>query len=626
MPSTPEKSKLSAAQFKRAWRFVTLAGSAGTFWSTICITSAARTKFLTILGATPYHFGIMSALGSLSLAFQLFSGVISNHLHWRKPIWMVTTILHRVSLFGVLATPFFLTENTTFRIVWIIGILFIHDGLAQFGAPFWFSWMADLVPSGTMSRNWGSRQRVVMVVNIVSSLLMAQGFSYFEDSDNHILLGFALIGGFGVLLGVMDIVFFTWVPDVPNERDPESGIIKTIVQPLRDPNFRRYTFYLCFIIFGIQVAAPFMLIFQLEFLKLSTMTVQLILTVNIVGVVIVSRFWGLVCDTYGERPVILVGTLGSAFIPLALFLAPPNFPKTSIAILSIAYFLNGVISGGFAMALQGYLFKLSPRRHRTMYIGSNNFFQGMVMAAASYIGGKYIDLLNASPALHVGIYTLNGYHAIFFLSFILRLAAVYPALRLGKEGSAPVSTFLAHLKSMNPIQAVRTVYSLSESEDQNVRLAACRRLGELHSPLAIRQLIESLEDENYTVRHAAADSLGNIGMAEASEPLARALIDDNLGIQSPAAHALGRIGDFTSLKALLNNLRTLEPEVLSETIDSLVLIGDSAAILPLISLFDEVKDPVQRDKIATALAQLSETSSREVMDLLSMTPPRVTSR
>ena len=58
------------------------------------------------------------------------------------------------------------------------------------------------------------------------------------------------------------------------------------------------------------------------------------------------------------------------------------------------------------------------------------------------------------------------------------------------------------------------------------------------------------------------------------------------GIQSPAARALGRIGGVDSLGALLRYLHSREIEALADTVDSLARIGDDAAVLPLVYLFD----------------------------------------
>jgi hypothetical protein len=393
------------------------------------------------------------------------------------------------------------------------------------------------------------------------------------------------------------------------------------VEPLRDRDFRRYTFFVCYWMSSVMLSAPFMPLYQIDFLGMSAFTVQLIMAVNVVGVVVTSRFWGLLCDTYGQRPVILFCTVGKAFIPLAMFLSPRN-QAISIPLLSAAMFFDGTMGSGMMLALQSYLFKFAPRRNRTMYIGSNNFFQGLAAGLAPLIAGKVIVVLNRFDPIVVGIYTLNGYHAIFAASFILRLSSWFFARCLREPQSVAIPTIVSHLRTTNAFQVVKAVYQLSEAPEREKRLAACRKLRDMCTPLAIRELIEALRDTSLDVRSAAADALGRIGVSDASEPLARALVDRGSGIQSPAARALGRIGDFTSLHALLTNLRSLDADALGETVESLARIGDSAAILPLICLFDEVKDEGLRDRVADALARLSQTTSGEVEALLSVGRPR----
>jgi len=615
MSASSENPPVSPNDFRRSWRTVTIAGSLGTVWGTICLGGAPRTKFLTELHATPYHFGLIAAFSSLSLVFQLFSGVLSSHIKARKPLWMALTIIHRLLFLGVLAAPVLFVRSETIRIWWIIAVLLFHDSLMNFASPLWTSWMADLVPRESMSRHWATRQRFTNHVFIAASVGVAVAFAGFEK-QHAAVLGFTILGVVGVIVGVIDILLFKTVPDVPSEGDSENGVIRTLVQPLRDPDFRRYTFFLGYWGFSVMASAPFMPLYQMEFLKMSAFTVQLILAANVVGVVLTSRFWGLLCDTYGQRPVILVCVVGKAFIPLAMLLAPRD-QSISIPLLSVAMFFDGTMGSGMGLAIQSYLFKFAPRRNRTMYIGSNNFFQGIAIGAAPFIAGDVIEVLNRLHPLEFGIYTFNGYHAIFAASFVMRLSSWLFALTLREPQSVPFRTVFAHVRTTNPFRVVRTVYRLHQSTDEGERLGACRTLGEIGTPLAIGDLIGALRDPCREVRHAAADALGSIGMGEASEPLARALVDDSLGIQSPAARALGRIGDFNSLKALLANLQNLDPETLSDTIDSLARIGDSAAILPLICLFDEMKDQSLRRKIASALGRLSQTDSvEEVMAAL----------
>ena len=180
MSAFSEKPSVSPSEFKRAWRVVTIAGALGTIWGTICLGSAPRTKFLIELGATPYHFGLMGAIASGTLLLQLFSGIWANRLRHRKPPWMALIIIHRLVFLGALGAPLFFVQSADVRMWWIIGVLLLHDSLVNIGSPLWFSWMADLVPTGSMGRSWGTRQRFTWTVNIIASILVAAVFYFFE--------------------------------------------------------------------------------------------------------------------------------------------------------------------------------------------------------------------------------------------------------------------------------------------------------------------------------------------------------------------------------------------------------------------------------------------------------------
>jgi HEAT repeat protein len=176
---------------------------------------------------------------------------------------------------------------------------------------------------------------------------------------------------------------------------------------------------------------------------------------------------------------------------------------------------------------------------------------------------------------------------------------------------------IRQIRSRTTLGVVRWVYRLIESPHEEVRLRAARILGGLKHPLAIRELIQALGDESVAVREAATKALGRIGDSEAVEPLAEALINPNSGIASPAAAALGRIGGVDSLRALLANLRNADARTLGAILDSLDRINDSAAIVPLICLFNETGDEQMNVRIAATLGRLGETESTEaVLQLL----------
>ena len=613
---------LSPGQFKRSWRLVAIAGSLGTAYFVLCVSGAPRVKFLTELGASAFHFGLIASLASLTIVFQILGGILANYCPRRKMTWIILTVVHRLVFVGVLVSPW-LFAGERIRIWWIIAVLCLHDVLANVGTPMWFSWMADLVPRDAMNRHWASRQRITTAVSVAVSIFVAFSFSYFEESGQAVL-GFLLLASVGVVAGVVDVLLFLAVPEPEHDRPGKSEIWETITQPLRDKEFRPFLAFRAYWAFAAGIAWPFFSLYAIDFLKISVRDTQLMMMAGPLGVLVSTRFWGLMCDTYGQRPILQMVLTGKAIAPLAFMAALPG-RALCVPFLALILFLDGMLNSGFFLSTQGVMLKYTPRQNRSMYIGATNFLSvGIAAAIGPLFGGALIDAVGESR-WSIGVYAISGFHLVFGASVVLRLLANLLVSRLHEPETLPLHVILRNIRASHPLRATRAVYQLHEARNEEQRMRAARRLGELGCPLAIRELIPSLRDASRPVRRAAAEALGRIGAAEATQPLIQALFDPESGIQPPAARALGHIGGLQSLQALLAGLRRLDNEALTEAIDSLVRIGDSAAILPLICLCDEVEDPALRRHIAAALARLSETDSiEEIAAILNPSRPNST--
>ncbi len=611
---------MSPADLDRFWRRGVMASMIGVLYSVWCITEPPRVKYLTDLGFTAFHFGVIAGMGSLAVVFQVVSGMLASRIARRKPWWMAITITHRLLFSTVLITPWFFADERT-RVWWIVGIFFLHDALAHTSAPLWLSWMADLLPTEEMNRRWASRQRAVTISTVVAALVGGVVMGQFEKA-NQVILGFTIISLMGIAAGVADVLLFWKIPEPPNVRPHASSLREMLTQPLRDPRYRAFVKFGIYWHATMMIAGPFFQIYFIKSLKLPVFTAQMLNVCSFAGTVLSSGLWGILCDTYGHRAVMRLTLVLKSVTLLAITFTPP-VPGIVVPGLAVALFFDGVLNAGIGLAWQGIMLNSSPRRNRAMYIGAVNFLcVGVAGFLAPILSGRIIFDLNARGVqLPVGPYVFNAYHLMFVASVLLRGFAMRAARHLPSEKAIEPAVMLRHLVRVNVMGILWDSRRAKGGASELGRVRAARRLGERRSPLGIPALIDALRDPSATVREAAASALGRIGTADAAAPLARVLTDPELGLQSPAARALGQIGSTESLQALLANLRRLDPRALRHTVDALARIGDSAAILPLICLLDEHPDPQLRQRIATALSRITRANTpQEIMELLGPEP------
>ena len=601
--------QITPEYLRRSWKIVCWAGLLGSLYGQFCIMGSPRSKWLIDLGATAADFGRIGAAGALAIGFQILGAHITNKLQFRKVPWMVITILHRVLYTAIVVAPFLFSDPRT-RMMWIVAFVFLHDALAHTSTPMWFSWMSDLLPRDSMNLYWAQRQRFITAWTTVFLIAMAASFHFFEERGL-VLLGYTLLAGIGIVLGVMDILMFLGVPEPPHTPLQGESFLSTITEPLREPKFRRFLIFMAYWNFSIFIAAPFFQPFMMEKLAMSAFWVQMISVASSIGVVVGSNYWGLLCDTFGFRRILEVLAIGKIAAPACFLIALPH-NNWSTGLLLGLMFLDGFLNAGAVLAPQGVMLKATPRKNRTMYIATVNFLSLAIGATfASMLTGEFIDWVNARSYLRVSSFEISGYHWAFFISTVMRLGAVPLSRRLSDEQYVSWKELLQAMLSLESFLVARYVSILQSSQSEFQRYQAVTRLGKLRNPLAIRPLIQALNDSSLAVRKAAIDALESIGTSEAIAPLCQALFDPSKSLHTRAARALERIGSPDSLKALLKGLRSSDPRVLKVTIRSLARLGDPAALVPLISLFHDVQDKDIRNLIVEALSRIAQVPSLE---------------
>ncbi|MFP4379515.1 MAG: MFS transporter [Candidatus Sumerlaeia bacterium] len=597
---------LKRHELRKVWQLITVAGMMGITYQAFCILEVPRVRFLTELGATPLDFGVIAALASVTLAFQILGGAWSARLTHRKIPWMIITILHRLLFILVLAAPL-LALGERGRIWWIIIALFFHDALMHLGMPMWLAWMGDLVPDESLNKLWGQRQKSVTAANIVTAFIAAVVMGYFEK-QGQVIVGFTLLASAGIIAGVLDILLFIKVPEPPQEEKDFEPMFRAMMRPLRDKHYRPFVYFMLYWYFVMMMIAPFFTLYMIDSMKLSSFYVQCITVCMLIGLMISSGAWGRICDIYGNRPVLQIALILKPFTVLA-FVLVPSTPGIAIPALAITYFFDGILNAALILSVQGIMFHASPKKNRAMYIATINFLAlGLAGGISPLIAGA---IINHYPDLSIPFITrdFNIYNIVFFVCILMRAAALIFAARVPSRRMTPVTTVFKHIFDVRLFRILRTIRLLENSPKKRDRIRAARILGRLHSPLALGALIDALQDPSRQVRRASIHALGKIGNDEAAAHLELAIQERNPRLQSPAVRALAKIGSLKSFQTLLDNLEELDDTALMWTIGYLGQTGDNEAIYPLLRLYERVEDPEIRKKIQDALSRINDSDS-----------------
>ncbi|MEO0563682.1 MAG: HEAT repeat domain-containing protein [Chloroflexota bacterium] len=124
--------------------------------------------------------------------------------------------------------------------------------------------------------------------------------------------------------------------------------------------------------------------------------------------------------------------------------------------------------------------------------------------------------------------------------------------------------------------------------------------------LATDELIDLFADENPYTRYIARMLLNDMCLRKKPrESLIAALRSSEQTVRVNAVLALGRIGNFAVVDDLIPLLSDEDPQVVAATVETLGIIGDRRALMPLRELTDT--QPILLSTIQTALNALGES-------------------
>ncbi len=394
------------------------------------IGSPATTEFFRAMGADEFYFGMITGVPLIMLLMQFAGAATMNRASRRKGVFIVCLILCRLLYLGVAFLPFLLRQCAPAIVLpVIVALLAVSAATHNFAVPFWFSWMADLIPRRILNRIWGWRQRA-MHLSWTAANLLATVFLYWVDWPATVT--FPILATIAVAAGVVDILLFINVFEPKNHKRPDSRPISDLLAPLRHPDFRYFVSFSCAWSFATMAAAAFMQLYILKMLHVPLWKATLIWCMHGVGMALGSGMWGRLADRHGQRPVIVLCVALKPMIVIVFFLLTPN----NVAwLLPLAFVPDGILNAGYGIAANGYMLSLAPRANRSSFIAAITGLAGMFGGMAAMLAGALLTRTQAWESEMFGR-ELNHYHLLFIASLAMRLVCLPLARAIREPGSS----------------------------------------------------------------------------------------------------------------------------------------------------------------------------------------------
>ncbi|HEY4259496.1 MAG TPA: MFS transporter [Schlesneria sp.] len=427
-------------------------------------TSPATIRYARSIGANELHIGILSALPTLMLFMQFISGVVVNHLRYRRRLWFWSAMIHRLLLLPTAIGPFLIKDMPPeFWVTTLLITTALNQALLHFSSPLWLSWMGDYLPHEGLSHYWGSRQFWSQIT--AAGSLAAAAFLVLK-SDLGIESGYAVLTCIGTLCGVIDLTLFHRIVEPPVTRMPSPRLRQVLAAPFRNKDFRRYIRFMCYWNFAAMAGAPFISLYLLEECQMDLFRVLLLWTISWIGGAMFSRTLGRWADVYGTRPVLVVCVATKSANMLALLLTPHN-PDIAFWVLAPFFMLDAAQNAGILIANNGFMIKHSPTENRTMYIAATQALAGIVGGLTSIAAGGIMTML-AGQTWVIGGWSMGHFQMMFASSILLRWLALLLVGTVREPNSHATMTLVVDVVESFSWRAMFPAAGLSQNSDESV--------------------------------------------------------------------------------------------------------------------------------------------------------------
>jgi len=445
---------LNAAETRRALLVAALAwGIFGSAWMNL-ISGAPFVTFARTLGASTFMFGLLCSLPFLGVLMQLASSYWVERRRKRRGLFLICGSGQRLVWLAVAFLPWIIPErHADARVGALLALVMLSSALGNAAAPAWLSWFADVVPEQIRARYLGKRAALGTVTAVVTAGIA--GWVLDRDSSFRV---FAAIFVIAAVVGLGDYLLFLFVRESPMEEHegPPWRLRNVVVGPLSDARFRGYLLYAFSEAFMFGVAGPFFWLMGLEVLNIGNFWSNVyVMMVPMVFMAFTLPLWGNVCDRFGSRPLVTLGTLVSIVFPVCWVLATEGHYHVLLAAAAV---LGGSFGAAIQVADLNMLFSLTPRRNRSAYLAMLSVAGSLGWVVGPILGGTIAQVLKPVE-LHLAGRTFVNLHFLMAFSIIVRLLhALLVVPRLPEPPKETTGGLVRHLAGW-PFQRVARVWS-----------------------------------------------------------------------------------------------------------------------------------------------------------------------
>lgn len=417
------------------------------------------TKFAVLLGATPFQFSLLAAIGQLSQIFQPLGYALTRQLTSRKGVVVRLTAVGRGLVFLLGVIPFLLYGEPAIQA--FLFIFLASASLQAVGGNAWIAWISDIVPERMRGRFFSWRFQALLLAGMVTGFVLGAFIDLYEPepgivaekflsfignwtifSPGNIAYAFALVFIVAGSFGLVGAKILSTQPEHPKLQE-RAKFMPQLMVPLKDKNFRRLLVYSLWWMLAIGIGAPFWGPFMLKNLRMSLVNIQIYGAISAVASLSALRFWGLLVDRFGNKPVMrIILVLGGINPMIWVFLTPDNYWFVYLEAVS-----SGVMWSGAGIVATNLVLALAPKEQRQIYSGLFGAFSGLAIVVTMLLSGICMP-----PPVEILSLSLTGEQVLFGISGLARLTAQIPLSWIDEPRTRSVGAVLNYFLQFTKLQ------------------------------------------------------------------------------------------------------------------------------------------------------------------------------
>lgn len=335
--------------------------------------------YLLALGASNAEIGLLSSLSSLVAAVVLLPGAMVTERFGRRKAMVVFFGggIARLTILLIALVPLFFIDPVAVGVIIMLRVIAV--GFGNLALPAWTSLTADIIPLNWRGRYFGTRNLVMGVAAMLTTLLVGQIITWLGSP-----VGYQVAFGLAFLIGMGATYCYAQLAEPPLETQParEAGFsAKALYELLRsDRAFLNFVVHSILWNLALNIAGPFFNVYLARQFDADASMIAVTAIAASLASMPGTRIFGVLSDKLGPRRVMLITGFIIPVLPVIWYVMEVWWIAIPINIV------GGFLWAGYGLASFNYQLSVTSPELLARYSALFNVAVAISLAAGAAIG------------------------------------------------------------------------------------------------------------------------------------------------------------------------------------------------------------------------------------------------